>query len=96
MTSLQHVWSRVRPHGTRDVASVKSDKAREEEDETPHMIYAHHYLLNRPALAGVIVVVVVTGQDLLHFFVAPDDPEEATPIMAPQTTIWRTSRGNLL
>ena len=41
----------------------------------------------------MVVVVMVTGQDLPHFLVAPDDAEEAASIGSPQTAVWRTEGG---
>lgn len=37
----------------------------------------------------MVVVVMVTGHDLPHFLVAPDDAEEAASIRTPQKAIWR-------
>lgn len=41
----------------------------------------------------MVVVVMVTGQDLPHFLVAPDNTEEAASISSPQAAIWRTEGG---
>lgn len=42
----------------------------------------------------MVVVVMVTGQDLPHFLIAPDDSEEAAPIRTPQKVIWVTEEGS--
>lgn len=53
----------------------------------------NHYLLYCPGASSVVVVVMVTSQDLSHFLVAPDDAEEAASIRTPEKAIWRTEGG---
>lgn len=47
----------------------------------------HHYLLHHLNPAGVVITLMVTGHDLVHLFIAPDNVEETTTVLTPQTAI---------
>lgn len=55
--------------------------------------HTHHDLLHCPGATSMVVIIMVTGQELPDFLVAPDHPEEAASVRAPQEAIWRTDRG---
>lgn len=56
------------------------------------LLSAHHDLLHGPDAASVVVVVMVTCQDLPHLLVTPDDTEEAAPKRSEESAICRTGR----